>query len=69
LSVLVVQHLLGQYGPKALDRPAHDLAVGELRVDDPAGVVDGDQLADRELARGGVDLDHGGVAAGGEYEL
>ena len=50
LAVLVVDDLLGQARAETLDGAADHLALGEQRVDDPAGVVDRDEP--RARARG-----------------
>ena len=56
----------GEARAEALDRAADHLALGQQRVHDPAGVVDGDELRDPDLPGGALDLDGGGVGAGGE---
>ena len=66
VAVLVVADLLEQRLRRALRDAAVDLALEQERVEHPAGVVARDLAQVAHLARLGVDLDHGDVAAEGE---
>ena len=63
VAVIVVHDLLEQRLRHALREPAVHLALGEQRVEDAAGVVDGDEPLQGDLPRLGVDLHDGDVGA------
>ena len=63
VAVGVVAHLLEEGLGRSLGQAAVTLALGEQRVEDGAGVVDGDQPAQVDPPGLGVDLDHRHVGA------
>ena len=69
VAVLVVAQLLEQRLGDPGGHAAVDLALGDQRVDDRAGVVDRDQALQVDRAGLGVDLDHRHVGAERERRL
>ena len=63
VAVVVVAHLLEQRLGGALGDAAVALPVGEQRVEDAAGVVDGDVAHQLDAPGLGVDVDHRHVGA------